>query len=320
MVIAGAGPASSQGPRVTLGSTALAIGVDDTLAEQQFLGIQDAALTGRGELFVLDSRSRVLALFGPDSRRLAWTQIAAPARAARAVAVTEKGALVFDGLNGAVIPYQRRRDSLIAGTPFSVPPGSDACSIDNSVVVMGLKNGRILHRYSSSGDHLGSFGDAYETSGAFRYGLTNLGGRLACIGDTGLILVATSLWPEVRAYGVDGMLRWKHRLRDFASPAVKSSGDRLELSLREEGTDEVVSVVGISGHYAAVQVERHTRASQRRRSRRETYLLDLLSGTVRGSQVDLARLGRAWGSSASVVTHDPFPQVRVQTISVVGGQ
>lgn len=313
-------PAVAQGPRIELGGTILAIGVNDTLVEQQFAGIRDAVLTPQGELFVLDARSRVVALFALTGRLIASAQVAAAAGATKTVVTSGGRVFVYDGINGWVLPYDRVRDSLTARQAFRVPPGSDACFIGNSLVVMGLRDGKMLHRYSPSGEHVGSFAEAYETSPSFQHGLANLGGRLACQAEQGLVLVATSLLPEVRAYSADGTLRWVHRLKEFVSPIVKSSDNSFAIGIGPDGTDEVVSIVGVTATLLAVQIERHRRQGAQRRARRETLLLGLDDGVQRGSQVDLPRLARVRDARATVISHDPFPQVRVQSIRVVGAR
>jgi hypothetical protein len=168
---------------------------------------------------------------------------------------------------------------------------SGTCVFPGRMYVMGVEGdyaaSALVHSFGtdpSDRAHFGApFGDA-SLLGHEMYGR----GHLLCVSSERLVIVSSSLYPELRAYTEAGELRWKRILDGFRPVRIENPSPRLVRYgyAADSLWDQVVSVFSPGGGLVALQVERR-RGMSGSHVGLETRLLNASDGGMVGSQRDI---------------------------------
>jgi 6-bladed beta-propeller protein len=288
--------------------------------------VRDAKLLFDDRVVVLDGRRQELSVFSREGRVLQL--LGGPGRGPGEYLVPERLAMdeehlwVSDPANGRINVYgvDRSRVELVGSFSPDVI-AMDICSIGGSLVVLGLFEGRILHVFKNSGEHIRSFGippPIPKVDERFRSLMTGslTDGRLACVDDR-IVVVHRNL-PALTAFSIDGEVIWESEVADYRQMKIRQTEKgRISYDVEDEtgthhtafflmpvGTSRVVLQLGIIG--------RGARADEYQAL--DTRLISLEDGSEVGRT-------RAWPLLATignrlVVTYEnqPFPQIAIHSL------
>lgn len=210
---------------VQLSRTPSAIfGVETTPGDQLFGSVTGAVVDGRGRLFILDSRARLVRTFeaagpGATAGETVGGAGSGPGEFLNPVvlAVVPDERLLVLEVRGQLSVFDAERDSVRFSHLVRLDREVwDGCVLGEELFVHGRRAGEAetVHAYDLDGARRNSFAEVYRTGNPIvRHQISR--GRVACAGNPGLILVAPTHLPELRAYTPDGDLRWWLELGGF---------------------------------------------------------------------------------------------------------
>ncbi len=214
---------------LTVTDTAWTKGVQHGEPIEEFGRITDIAFDGGTHYYLLDGASNLIRVFSTEGRAQhvygapspGWPGFADP------VAIVHDGIstlYVLDSTRGlAAISTDRDPIRHMKSTTLDFF-GQDLCLIHNRLYVLGWHDGSTIHEYSTSGEHLRSFGDAFGPSGHPVQRIVSAQGKIACLPHQGVVVVVSRLLPELLAYSTrDTSLLWSARIPNF-------SGVRIDLN------------------------------------------------------------------------------------------
>ncbi|MCK4829907.1 6-bladed beta-propeller [bacterium] len=144
----------------------LSIGIDIGDENLMFGNISDIDLDTEENIYVLDWKNSRIQKFDSQGNFLKSVKIGrgeGPSEVSRIVsmAVTEKGKIYVLGDNRKIVVFDEDGDFLLS---FKIDLNARHIISDSeeNAVVLGLKDGQILHVYSQEGNHLHSFGKEFE--------------------------------------------------------------------------------------------------------------------------------------------------------------
>ncbi len=200
-------------PELDSGSSQLVIGswAGDDLTQ---FGRISASAIYNDRIFVVDNYFSEVRLFdvlgNPMARIGGRGEGPGEFRSPVALAQDDSGrVLVFDG-DGRVSYLREFNGQLGAALLFRFPGVIvDGCVMGDGFFIHGLLpgSGSVVHRYSVDGRHITSFAEVYRTENRVIRSQVSLG-RIACLAETGSVLLAPELLPELRAYAPEGDLLW----------------------------------------------------------------------------------------------------------------
>ena len=197
---------------------------------------------------------------------------------------------------------------------------SGACVAQGEVFVMGVRGAyetsALVHGYGVDHEYASGFGAPFGEPwvfGAQTYGF----GHLLCIGEEQVMLVASEYYPELRAYSLDGDLRWTLELEDFQPIGLFNPTPH---SMRYQYPpdslwNQVVSFFSPAEGLAAIQVERRFGKVGSHVSL-ATRLINISSGQVMGTQREIPFVFAATGSYLAVGDPQARNNVRFYTYTV----
>lgn len=262
--------------------------------------VVDAAHDGAGQIFVLDGETNDVLLFGLDGQRMSrlsntgtgGPRMASPIR----LAIGESKALyVLDSQGGRLVRLaeQQHALTLVSTARTGLTGVSDLCELDRRLYVLGSipydDDSEIVHVLDREGAVVRSFGEPLGTPGGFdrvAYGV----GHLYCSAVSKLVVAASRLFPTVRAFSVDGSVKWTTVLTPFRRVGVEETlPGTFEYRFPADSLwEEVVSLFSPSRGVLAVQVGRRKgRAGGSPYVRIETRFFSVSDGRELGTQTDL---------------------------------
>jgi hypothetical protein len=170
---------------------------------------------------------------------------------------------------------------------------SGVCSSHGRMFVMGKRGESrdigIIHEMTHSGTAKHSFGKIFgeRDNPALAYG------HMLCANGAGgaqpLILATSRMYPEVRAYTLDGTLKWTSRLPEYRSMGFLVEGRAMRYSYHPDSLwDQTISLLMVAPEVAAIQVgRRHGRNPVAKFIEVRTMLLSTLTGEILGVQSDV---------------------------------
>lgn len=196
----------------------------------------------------------------------------------------------------------------------------DACGVDGKIVTMGFHSMRkaVLHLYSSSGEHLRSFGHPYKAN--YQLARRSLSrGRVACEERSESIVMMFYNVPVLRAYSLDGKVRWKSKLKDFKPAKVTEIVEDGHPGLWHRTTpgwsDKVTTVTDGPGNTIFVQVQSLFRSDRKTESVRDTtfhtYLFSGKTGSGMYVGTGTAHVRAASNHMVVVGSNTPFPEIQI---------
>lgn len=200
----------------------------------------------------------------------------------------------------------------------------DFCLLDGRIYVQGARlDGGTVHVFSTSGEHVRSFGEPYRSDNPLvRMQLSD--GPIACSEEAKTVLVMYKYLSIISAYTPEGELRWRSRLADFrpmeiteligvrGRPAVRFSGDEY---------DFVEAMLAIPGGSVILQVSRRdevSRAAEREYAALHTYLISAESGEGIYVGDHLPRIHAFRAPHLFTGERDPYPRVRIHRLAAGG--
>lgn len=306
---------AAQDARIVLGPK---IGVTDSLAHA--LGkVSDLTVDSRGNIYSIDSeQNKILSFASTGKYRFAFGRSGTGVGeffVPRALAVDENDHLyVYDAGTQRVTEYS-------AAPAGSAPPSivksievgvsaSDMCVMDGSLFLFGfdLKREGIIHRFVLKDEQVRSFGKAYGAYGRLAQA-TLASGRIECLRDPARIVAVPRIYPEVRAYTVDGNLLWSMTLPAYRVTVVEENNRRATFTELEGGFHSAVSAFEVAKDVVVVQlghyIGRETLVGI------ETRILSATDGEQIGVQDDLPALSSP--IPPTVFSVQPQRSARVET-------
>ena len=170
---------------------------------------------------------------------------------------------------------------------------ADACRIGGRLFVLGnsipAAQTKLIHVVSLSGEISSSFGAPFGPAGASEQARIVFGaGGLICVPSARLVIVASEVYPEVRAYDEDGVLKWTTTIPAFAQVSFREAAGGVRYSYPEGGRwDRVTKVFQPAAHVLGLQVAKHDQASPTSAPALRTIVLSIGSGKILGVQRDI---------------------------------
>lgn len=191
------------------------IGRPDGPMEQILGKIEDIAVDSAGRVFILDSHFSQVRIFTAEGVFLGSVggvgQGPGELRKPLSLTVDAGGVLYVGGIDRRIVTYAPTPNGYAPAKVFHLPVAPrDMCWMGQVLVVHGVDSdtGATIHRYSSDGVSLGSFGTVYSTRNPMIMSQVSQG-TVACVPEKNLVLFAPkSVLPEVRAYSLTGELTW----------------------------------------------------------------------------------------------------------------
>jgi hypothetical protein len=169
---------------------------------------------------------------------------------------------------------------------------SDVCIVGARLFLFGLHDGRLVHELAWSGRLLQSFGNPFGPDNLIARQLLSRG-RLACDARSAIIAIAAEELGEVRAYSLEGQLRWRSKLRSFREVEVHVNAEGgVERRVPTDGSHVVFAAAFMTSRNLAVQVGLRTSESMSARDlfATTTRILSARDGSEQLEQVSLPRL------------------------------
>lgn len=282
---------------IRLPSTPSAVlGAEHTPEAQVFGSIAGVARDREGRILVLDFRTREVRAFeglGPDAVAVQAVgglgtgpgEFLHPA----ALALGPDQRLLVLEVRGQVSVFDAAPDSIRFSRLMRLDGEVwDACVLGERLYVHGRSaaQGETVHAYDLNGKRETSFGEVYQAPNPIvRHQVSR--GRIACAPNPGLILLAPTHLPELRAYAPDGELLWWIALEGFRPlrfTAVRDQRGRRGSVMRSPraGWHTSVGLVAAEGDpvallQVALQLPRGATESDES-ARIDTFLIDLAEG------------------------------------------
>lgn len=317
----GGDPVMAQG-----GVQDVVVGVLDGDAHQVFGRIRAVAPGPDNGVFILDDQARTASWFSRSGEfnALLGGEGDGPGefRTPEALAVSDDGRLhVLDRQLSRITVYALEAGTATLTETIPVPMFGSAnalCRREDSYLVLGIHEGKIVHELKDDGTLARSFGESlarvppdlvrYHEGSLQR--LSSLG-QLLCYGRD-LVVVALEQLPTVRAFTPAGRLLWRTEIEGFRQLRWESLGDgrgRRAQADPESGTFHSVLGIALFGPdtLAVSIVERGLRA----RSRAELRLLDVHTGSEIGRRNVSATLAATSVTAAYWYVNDPFPYITI---------
>jgi hypothetical protein len=208
--------------------TVVIIGSLDGEEHETFGQLMTGALSETFGLFVVDLQGRTVLWYSSDGRFLGPV-------AGRGQGPGELGLpwdvhigadgtlLVLDNENARLSIYSVEKERAVfeRSVPSTFPTGT-LCSLDDGVFLGTFRSGHVLHELGSEGRVVRSLGPAPQLEGADSYGAfralaesQSFASRVYCAHREGVVLVALSSHPSVRAFERDGSLKWETELAEI---------------------------------------------------------------------------------------------------------
>ena len=300
----------------------LRIGVSDGELYEMFGDIEDVAVNGDGDIFVLDYQHKKVFVYHSDGsfEHSIGRPGAGPGEFEfpKAIGIDDQGRVIvadsklrisiFDPHNGV---FSLKSTLTLAYSP------KDMCIGDGMIYISGAwheQESRYVHSYTIDGEHVRSFGELYESSvPIFRQGLSY--GPLSCGKEAGSVQYMFGWLPVIHNYSKTGEHRWTSMFADFDPSGVVSYGaSEVRYEDRDKPFDIVSNIVAASANHVLVQIQHITPESREARlpyDRISTYVFALDSGDGvyvgdRFPQIHAVQRNRIYAVSSA-----PFPQVLV---------
>ena len=299
---------------------------------EMFGDIEDIAVNGDGDIFVLDYQHKKVFVYHSDGsfKHSIGGPGAGPGEFEfpKAIGIDDQDRVIvadsklrisiFDPHDGA---FALNSTLTLAYSP------KDMCIGDGMIYLLGAwheQESRYVHSYTIGGEHVRSIGELYESSvPLFSQGLSY--GPLACGIGAESVQYMFGWLPVIHNYSKTGERRWTSMIADFDPSGVVSYGDsEVRYENRDKAFDTVSNVVAASANHVLVQIKHITPESREARlphDRINTYVFALHSGDGVYVGDRFPQIHAVQGNRIYAVSSAPFPQVLVyETDSVLAPQ
>ena len=306
------------------------IGAADGSVDEAFSMIGDVAVTGRGDILVLDRFATDIAWFAASGRfiRRIGRSGSGPGE------FRQRYAMAVDGQNRLHVydPGGRRISVYALSDTLAVHLAdqriesvvNDICIIGDRRFVLTPEQPAIIHELDRDGQAVRSFGAPEQPHRDVARRIPNNPPRLltfynqallACDAASGTIAVVHENVPVVRLFGIDGTLRWRAVLADFHQREVNpSTRFPMGFEIRTDpdiGSAHAGSAVAFTPDRRLV-VTLWEGGPSNIEGRIETRILDVGDGReLERQDAPPARLTKVVGGRSYAYTQYPYPRVLV---------
>lgn len=241
----------------------------------------------------------------------------------RAMTATRGGRIVVHDAMTETLSWFRVRDTSIAFERRATieRAGFALCAMGDSIVLLGresrdpMDETPPLHLIAPDGRLLRTFGRAFGDYTPFSQIALQVG-HVVCQPRARRVIVASELYPEVRAYDVDGSERWYHKLAGFEMISITEQSDRSNsIGFPPSGRHHfVASLFVVSDSVLAVQIALRIRGQRRGEIRGpiETRFIAATTGRiVAPSRTDIPLITWRDGDAALGYRNAPTPEISV---------
>jgi hypothetical protein len=187
------------------------------------------------------------------------------------------------------------------------------CGAENGLFLIGFWDGTLVHVVDENGTTQRSFGSRIrsDTTPVVQAFLDRAGVTSACDDASHSVYLAESGNDIVRAYAMDGALRWESRLPDYGGYQAISSRGGMSVRFSRRITKSVVPF----DDYLLVQAQDRASVRTGPKSLREdygnvhTFVLSRTTGQLVGETQRLPLLHFTGARRFVVEVSDPFPAV-----------
>jgi hypothetical protein len=198
----------------------------------------------------------------------------------------------------------------------------DYCIVEDRIFVTALHEGKLIHEFNLDGQLLRSFAEPIrpETStlkenSRWRrqvdlYSIR--GGELICSKELQMVILVPGALPQVRAYSLEGLLAWTHRLTPFDAPRwSETSEGRFRMGWDPDvGSMQSSTTAWVLGRgRVAIHLVRTGPGRDPLGAVTELRFLDLTTGELTGRQSGLPRIAGYIGGDIVAWESLPFPRV-----------
>jgi len=297
------------------------VGLLDGDVGQVFGQITDVTVGPKGRLFVLDGRLSVVRVYDVNGRL--EESIGGPGRGPGefvgpvAVSVSGGGELLVADIDHTVSVFAPSQDGheFVERWPIGAAP-NDVCEIGGTVFVQVSPGGvqAPIRAFDLAGSQGATFPPVYR-SGKRRIQMEINRGKLVCVDARNLVVYASGMIGELRAYHPDGTAVWSTSFEGYRPMELRELGpNAMSARFTEAGSHSFLALSPTGNDYLVVQVAVQTLAGHEARlpyTAIETYLVDLQSGRGRRLGESLPHMGSTDSGYWVEVQQLPFPQVRV---------
>jgi hypothetical protein len=294
LALLASGPVKQGDAQIKLGTPDFTIRSGRLAGSMRIGRVASAVIDAQGNLYVLDDELNQLTVFDRHGRptsavsgdSIVSADADGPARFTSLSPAAEGGVALLDQRSGTMWVYAVRgpNETLVRTKAVAnVPRGTSMCAMHGRYYFAGRGDTELLERppliYSvdRNGGDIRAFGTPFGNYGPLAASLVNQG-RLLCMPQARMLVVASDLYPEMRGYSEVGQLLWASTLSDVRlTPVIEESTRVVKYGGKpNEPFDVIVSLVPIGTRTIAIQVGR--KATHRRPSdslRVDTQYFDL---------------------------------------------
>lgn len=200
------------------------------------------------------------------------------------------------------------------------------CMLGDTLLAVGWMDGKLLHLFGADGTIVRSFGEgwALDTVPAVRERMNRTQAHVHCDPANDRVVLAQLSGPLVRAYGLDGRLKWETRLPDYRYMLTLADAKGYTLAYGGDGT---ALLADIGGDRLLLQVVRSDMERSRATSRGpgglmtaptanvRSYVLSASTGALLSVSTDAPALTALSDGVAFEVATDPFPVIRRRRVT-----
>ena len=300
----------------------LRIGVSDGELYEMFGEIEDVAVNGDGDIFVLDFQHKKVFVYRSDGsfKHSIGGPGAGPGEFEfpEAIGIDDQDRVIIADSKLRVSIFTLRDEALALTSTLTLAYSpKDMCIGDGRMYLAGAwheQEGRYVHSYTIGGEHVRSFGELYESSvPVFSQGLSY--GPLSCGKEAESVQYMFGWLPVIHNYSETGERRWSSMLADFDPSGVVSYGaSEVRYEDQDKAYDIVSNIVAASANHVLVQTKHITPESREARlpyDRLSTYVFALHSGDGLYVGDRFPQIHAVQGNRIYAVSSVPFPQVQV---------
>ena len=220
----------------TTGFKTAVYGREDGEVHELLLYVQDIVHDGRGTLLILDAdpRSRrttnvrTIYMVDRDGQYLgsigSFGEGPGEFMHPRKLLIAEEGNTLLVLGEERHIEVFRRDDSgsFSYAARINMPTAvSEVCMMRNHIYYLryGVESGHVIHKYTLTGQKVGSFGDAYKSRREFAVEMLSGRGSIVCNEDQGVVGYVAEFIPALTGFDEDGNVLWRIKV-DGIKPLV----------------------------------------------------------------------------------------------------